>query len=46
MGRDEAGTLARPGFAKDDGMVEAIPADRPTNLSSCPFCEGERGAVG
>jgi hypothetical protein len=34
------------GFTEDHDMIEAIPADRAINLSACPFCQGDRAAVG
>ena len=34
------------GVAEDDDVIEAFPADRADQLSACPFCQGERGAVG
>ena len=39
--------LAQMGFAEDDDVIEAFPADRaPISLSACPFCQGDLGAVG
>jgi hypothetical protein len=37
--------LAQMGFAEDDDVIEAFAADR-ISLSACPFCQGDRAAVG
>ena len=34
------------GIAEDDDVIKAFPTDRAINLSACPFCHGDRGAVG
>jgi hypothetical protein len=33
-------------FAEDNGMIEALSADRADQSLPCPFCHGDRGAVG
>ena len=37
---------AQVGFAQDHDMIQALAADEPISLSACPFCHGDRGAVG
>jgi hypothetical protein len=38
--------VAQVPFAKDDDMVKASRRIEPISRSACPFCHGERGAVG
>jgi hypothetical protein len=37
---------AQMGFAEDDDVIEASRRIEPMSLSACPFCQGDRGAVG
>jgi hypothetical protein len=37
---------AQMAFAEDNGMIEALSADRADQSLPCPFCHGDRGAVG
>jgi hypothetical protein len=34
------------GLAEDDDVIEAFPADRADQSLRCPFCQGDRAAVG
>jgi hypothetical protein len=37
---------AQMALAEDDDVIEALPADRADQPLACPFCQGERAAVG
>jgi hypothetical protein len=42
-----AGVVGKdPAQPEDDDVIEACPADRAISLSACPFCQGDRRAVG
>ena len=43
VGRNDPAQMA---LAEDDGMIEALPADRADSLSARPFCHGDGGGVG
>ena len=38
--------LTQVGFAKDDDVIQAFSADRANQPLACPFCQGDRGAIG
>ena len=37
---------AQMGLAQDDDVIKAFRRIEPISLSACPFCHGDRGAVG
>jgi hypothetical protein len=37
---------AQVGLAEDDDVIEAFRRIEPINLSACPFCQGDLGAIG
>ena len=34
------------GLAQDDDVIKALPRIDSISLSACPFCQGDRGAIG